>query len=267
MWWRSQSLPALYPKFRMARQQLLIVDDEPLARQRLRDLVGDIGGYSIAGEAANGVEAMTLLQNQAVDIALVDIRMPVMDGIELAQHIRQLPNPPNLIFTTAYDHYALQAFDLHAIDYLLKPIRAERLSAALAKARPLQLKQSQGLRTLQQTRQHLSIHERGKVLLIAVDEVLYFRAELKYVTVRTQEKSYLLEMSLNQLEQSYADRFVRVHRNALVAKEAIAGFEKQRTQHDTDAEDAGEASWVVLIKGIPDTLAVSRRHQQMIRAV
>jgi two-component system, LytTR family, response regulator AlgR len=251
----------------MARQQLLIVDDEPLARQRLRDLVGDIGGYTVVGEAANGVEAMAVLQNQQVDIALVDIRMPVMDGIELAQHIRQLPRPPNLIFTTAYDHYALQAFDLNAIDYLLKPIRAERLSAALTKARPLNLKQSQGLQSLQETRQHLSIHERGRVLLIAVDEVLYFRAELKYVTVRTQAKSYLLEMSLNQLEQNYADRFVRVHRNALVAKHAIAGYEKQRTQQNAETEEPGELSWVVLIKGIPETLVVSRRHQHMIRAV
>ncbi|KQT36590.1 LytTR family DNA-binding domain-containing protein [Methylophilus sp. Leaf414] len=251
----------------MARQQLLIVDDEPLARQRLRDLVGDIGGYTVVGEAANGVEAMAVLQNQQVDIALVDIRMPVMDGIELAQHIRQLPRPPNLIFTTAYDHYALQAFDLNAIDYLLKPIRAERLSAALTKARPLNLKQSQGLQSLQETRQHLSIHERGRVLLIAVDEVLYFRAELKYVTVRTQSKSYLLEMSLNQLEQNYADRFVRVHRNALVAKHAIAGYEKQRIQQNAETEKPGELSWVVLIKGIPETLVVSRRHQHMIRAV
>lgn len=254
----------------MAKQRLLIVDDEPLARQRLRDLIGDIGGYSVVGEAANGVEAMALLQTQQIDIALVDIRMPVMDGIELAQHIRQLENPPNLIFTTAYDHYALQAFDLNAIDYLLKPIRAERLTAALGKVRPLQLKQVQALQPLQETRQHLSIHERGKVLLIAVEEVLYLRAEQKYVTVRTRDKSYLLETSLNQLEQSYPERFVRVHRNALVARDAIAGYEKQRLQHGTndgESENSGEVGWVVLIKDIPDVVAVSRRHQHMIRAV
>jgi len=252
----------------MASQQLLIVDDEPLARQRLRDLVGDIGGYTIVAEAANGVEAMAVLQQSQVDIALVDIRMPVMDGIELAQHIRKLPASPNLIFTTAYDHYALQAFDLNAIDYLLKPIRAERLSAALAKARPLQARQSQVLQSLQEAPQHLSIHERGKVLLIALDEVLYLRAELKYVTVRTREKSYLLETSLNQLEQTYSDRFVRVHRNALVAKNAIAGYARQRVHPDEQAgETAGELSWVVLIKGVAETLVVSRRHQHMIRAV
>lgn len=246
----------------MARQRLLIVDDEPLARQRLRDLVGDVGGYDVAGEAGNGVEALALLQQDSVDIALVDIRMPVMDGIELAQHLRGLAQPPNLIFTTAYDHYAVQAFDLNAIDYLLKPIRSERLAAALAKARPLQVKQSEALHALQQTHDHLSIQERGKVLLIPLADVLYFRAELKYVTVRTREKSYLLESSLNQLEHTYAEKFVRIHRNALVARDAIRGFEKQRI---FAGEDAGEAAWVVLIKDIPETLVVSRRHQHLIK--
>jgi two-component system, LytTR family, response regulator AlgR len=249
-------------------KHLLIVDDEPLARQRLRDLVGDVGGFTVVAEAANGVDAMAVLQSTKVDIALVDIRMPVMDGIELAQHIRKLADPPNLIFTTAYDHYALQAFDLNAIDYLLKPIRVERLSTALAKARPLQVAQSEALQTVQKTHQHLSIHERGKVLLVPVDEVLYFRAELKYVTVRTREKSYLLETSLNQLEHVYVDQFVRVHRNALVARNAIAGYEKQRVHHDEEASEAAEGlAWVVLIKDIPDTVVVSRRHQHVIRAV
>jgi two-component system, LytTR family, response regulator AlgR len=247
----------------MASQRLLIVDDEPLARQRLRDLVGDVGGYEVAGEAANGVEAISMLQEASVDIVLVDIRMPMMDGIELAQHLRGLPQPPKLIFTTAYDHYAVQAFELNAIDYLLKPIRSERLAAALAKAQPLQAVQSQALRPLQETHDHLSIHERGKVLLVPIADVLYLRAELKYVTVRTRDKSYLLETSLSQLEQVYAAQFVRIHRNALVARAAISGFEKQRI---AEGEEAGETAWVVLIKGIPETLLVSRRHQHVIKA-
>lgn len=247
----------------MANQRLLIVDDEPLARQRLRDLVGDVGGYDVVGEAANGVEALPLLQDAAVDIVLVDIRMPVMDGIELAQHLRDLPQPPKLIFTTAYDHYAVQAFELNAIDYLLKPIRSERLAAALAKAKPLQSAQSQALQPLQQTHDHLSIYERGKVVLVPIAEVLYLRAELKYVTVRTREKSYLLEAALSQLEHTYATQFVRIHRNALVARAAISGFEKQRV---STGEEAGEAAWVVLMKGIPETLVVSRRHQHVIKA-
>ncbi len=247
----------------MASQRLLIVDDEPLARQRLRDLVGDIGGYEIVGEAANGVEALSLLQQHAAEIVLVDIRMPVMDGIELAQHLHGLATPPKLIFTTAYDHYAVQAFDLNAIDYLLKPIRSERLATALAKAQPLPAAQSQALQPLQQTHDHLSIHERGKIMLVPIAEVLYLRAELKYITVRTREKSYLLEGSLTQLEQSYPDLFVRIHRNALVARAAISGFEKQRM---TEGDEAGEAAWVVLLKGIPETLMVSRRHQHIIKA-
>lgn len=247
----------------MANQRLLIVDDEPLARQRLRDLVGDVGGYDVVGEAANGVEALPLLQDAAVDIVLVDIRMPVMDGIELAQHLRDLPQPPKLIFTTAYDHYAVQAFELNAIDYLLKPIRSERLAAALAKAKPLQSSQSQALQPLQQTHDHLSIYERGKVVLVPIAEVFYLRAELKYVTVRTREKSYLLEASLSQLEHTYATQFVRIHRNALVARAAISGFEKQRV---STGEEAGETAWVVLMKGIPETLVVSRRHQHVIKA-
>lgn len=252
----------------MAEITVLIVDDEPLARQRLRDLVGDIGGYAIAGEAANGVEAMAKLQASAVDIVLVDIRMPVMDGIEFAQHLRGMAAPPGLIFTTAYDHYALQAFDLNAVDYVLKPIRAERLAAALAKVQTkVQLvtdKQLQALQPLQSTHAHLSIHERGKVLLVPLSEILYLRAELKYVTVRTREKSYLLEASLSQLEQTYHQHFVRVHRNALVARDAIAGFEKQRGEV---GDVSAEAAWVVLIKGITDTLAVSRRHQHLIKMI
>ncbi len=255
----------------MAEITVLIVDDEPLARRRLRDLVGDIGGYAIAGDAANGVEAMAQLQASVVDIVLVDIRMPVMDGIEFAQHLRGMAAPPGLIFTTAYDHYALQAFDLNAVDYVLKPIRAERLAAALAKVQtkvpakqPMTDKQLQALQPLQSTHAHLSIHERGKVLLVPLAEVLYLRAELKYVTVRTREKSYLLEASLSQLEQTYHQHFVRVHRNALVARDAISGFEKQRGEAgDVSADPA----WVVLIKGIPETLVVSRRHQHLIKAV
>ena len=248
----------------MVERKVLIVDDEPLARQRLRDLVGDIGGYAIAGEAANGIEAIARLQASVVDIVLVDIRMPVMDGIEFAQHLRGMASPPSLIFTTAYDHYALQAFDLNAVDYVLKPIRTERLAAALAKVQPFTGQQFQALQPLQSTHAHLSIHARGKVMLVPLAEVLYLRAELKYVTVRTREKSYLLEASLSQLEQAYAQHFVRVHRNALVARDAIAGFEKQR---GGGSEASAEAGWVVLIKDIPETLVVSRRHQHLIKAV
>lgn len=241
--------------------QVLIVDDEPLARQRLRDLIGDVGGYAVAAEATNGLEAMQVLQAQAIQIVLLDIRMPGMDGIELAQHVQALATPPAVIFTTAYDHYAVQAFELNAIDYLLKPIRAERLALALSRVKPLQTVQMQTLQALDSTHSHVSIHERGRVLLVPIDQVLYFRAELKYVTVRTRERSYLLEASLNQLEQQYGAQFVRLHRNALVAKTAIAGFERQRVG------EGNEAQWVVLIKDTADTLAVSRRQQHLMKSL
>lgn len=263
MWWKSACQAGCKRGLGVTEPRILIVDDEPLARQRLRDVISDVGGYQVAGEAANGVEALQQLNAQPVDIVLVDIRMPVMDGMELAQHLRAFSQPPRLIFTTAYDHYALQAFELNAVDYLLKPIRAERLAVALAKAQPLRPVQWQALQGLQQTHAHLSIHERGRVLLVPVAEVLYFRAELKYVTVRTRERSYLLEAALQQLEQTYTDRFIRLHRNALVAREALAGFEKRHQQQE---EGQSEPQWVALIKGIPDTLAVSRRQHALLKA-
>lgn len=245
----------------MHKPQILIVDDEPLARQRLRDLIADAGAFDVAGEAANGVEAMEILQDKHIHIVLLDIRMPGMDGIELAQHLHRLPDPPAIIFTTAYDHYAVQAFELNAMDYLLKPIRGERLVQALSKVKPLQSAQVQALQPLQATHAHLSIHERGRIVLVPVAEVLYFRAELKYVTVRTRTHSYLLETSLNQLEQEYGALFVRLHRNALVAKNAIAGFEKQRLAQGSDSH------WVALIKDVAETIAVSRRHQHLIKSL
>lgn len=248
-------------------QRLLLVDDEPLARQRLRDLVSDLGAYQVVAEATNGVEALEALQANTVDIALVDIRMPLMDGIELAQHLQRLPQPPRLIFTTAYDHYAVQAFELNALDYLLKPIRRERLAAALAKAQPLLASQVHALQALPQSRTHFSIHMRGKVVLVPVAEVLYLRAELKYITVRTRDHSYLLEDSLSQLETQYAAQFVRIHRNALVARAAIVGFEKQRPAPANEGAVRAdeEAVWVVRLKDVPETLVVSRRHQHLIR--
>ncbi len=249
---------------------VLIVDDEPLARQRLRDVIADVGGYVVTAEAANGVEALQQLQAVPADILLVDIRMPSMDGIELAQHLSGLPQPPALIFTTAYDHYALQAFDLNAVDYLLKPIRAERLAQALAKAKPLRFSQWQGIQALQETHAHLSIHERGRILLVPLDQVLYLRAELKYVTVRTAERSYLLEASLTQLEQQHGQRFVRIHRNALVARSAIAGFEKTggdtlRQSQGSQSASSHEAGWQVQLRGIDERLPISRRHHGLVR--
>lgn len=241
--------------------RVFIVDDEPPARNRLRDLLNDCGEQmplEIAGEACNGQEALDRLMETPADVVLLDIRMPQMDGIELAQHLQKLPLPPVIIFTTAYGDSAIKAFELHAIDYLLKPIRLGRLFDALTRARKAVPVQTEVLRDLlPEPRRHLSIHERGKIHLIPVEQVLYLRAELKYITVRTADHEYLLEESLSALEKEVAARFVRIHRNCLVAKEAIEGFEK--------GADEGESGWMVRLKDLDELLAISRRQQHIVK--
>lgn len=243
--------------------RVFIVDDEAPARARLRALLADIAAVlpnEAVGEAGNGVEALQRLTDAAADVALVDIRMPQMDGIELARHLALLPHPPAVVFTTAYDQYAVQAFELEAVDYLLKPVRAERLAAALEKARRAGLAGRETLaRLAPQARRHLSVSERGRILLVPVADVLYLKAELKYVTARTREREYLLDESLIHLEQEFAAAFVRVHRNCLVARGAIAGFEK------TAGED-GETHWSVLLAGLDEKLPVSRRQWPAVKA-
>lgn len=246
--------------------KILLVDDEPLARDRLRTLLGDIAAQcpvDIVGEAANGLQALEALHEQAADVVLADIRMPGMDGIELAAHLGRLEKPPAVIFTTAYDNYAVQAFDLNAVDYLLKPVRAQRLLAALQKV-PAQRPDSALLAGIGQAvrgggRTHLSCHERGRLLLVPVPEVLYFKADLKYVTARTVDREYLLDESLTHLESEFADRFLRLHRAVLVARTALAGFEKA-------AGDDAEAYGWALLRGVPEKLPVSRRQWASARA-
>lgn len=248
----------------MTTLRIIIADDEAPARNRLRDLLGDIANTSVVAEAQNGKEAIELAAEHQPDLVLLDIRMPLMDGIEAAQHLQTLAQIPKLIFTTAYDAYAIRAFDLNAIDYLLKPIRQERLETALNKVRALQPAQLASLKPLQPTRSHLSIHERGKVLLVPMYEIIYFRAEQKYVTVRTAVREYLVEESLTQLELEFGEQLLRLHRNCLVAKAFITGFEK-RTIINDDAQT--EQQWVAMLKGVPETVAVSRRQQHLIKTL
>lgn len=242
--------------------RILVVDDEAPARSRMRDLLADVNPalpVAIVGEAANGRDALRLAEG-GVDVVLLDVRMPGMDGIEVAQHLRKLEPPPAVIFTTAYDAYAIQAFDLHVVDYLLKPIKASRLQEALSrigahKSAPA----PEMLRAMRPApRSCLSAAERGRVHLIPVEDVLFLRAELKYVTVRTTGREYLIEESLTQLEQEFADRFVRVHRNCLVARAAIRGFERA-------AADSGEGPWQVVLAGLEERIPVSRRQQHVVR--
>ncbi|QRM20819.1 response regulator [Dechloromonas sp. TW-R-39-2] len=242
-----------------SRLKILIVDDEPLARARLRELLGDIAGQlptEIVGEAGNGLAALDFLRDHAVDVVLADIRMPGMDGIELAGHLGSLARPVAVIFTTAYDNYAVQAFDLNALDYLLKPVRTQRLLTALQKVGSqlpdAALLADIGHKVRGSGRSHLSSHERGRLLLVPVAEVFYFRADTKYVTARTVDREYLLDDSLTHLEAEFAERFIRLHRAVLVARSAIAGFEKA-------AGDDAEAYGWALLSGVPDRLPVSRR--------
>jgi len=240
--------------------RVIIVDDEAPARLRLRDLLGECGSelpLVVTGEAASGPAALELLSQAAADVVLLDIRMPEMDGIEVAQHLQQIEHPPAVVFATAYDDYAIRAFELHAVDYLLKPIRLERLKAALARARAAPLR-PEALRELARApRTHLSAQERGRIHLIPITDVIYLKAELKYVSVRTAAREYLIEESLTRLEQEFGARFVRVHRNCLVARAAVRGFER--------SEEGGEAHWEVVLTGVDERIALSRRQQHVVR--
>ncbi len=209
--------------------KILIVDDEPLARKRLERLLEEIGGCNVVGAAANGADALRRSSELNPDIVLLDVRMPEMDGIETARQLARLINPPAIVFVTAFSDHALSAFETHAVDYLVKPIRKERLQHALAKAHTLNRAQ---LATLAKAdaaptgRSHLSVTLRGNLELIPIDEVFYFHADQKYVRVRSARGEALIEDSLKQLEDEFPARFLRIHRNALVAVAHIAGIIK-----------------------------------------
>ncbi len=239
--------------------KILIIDDEHLARQRLRQVIEELGTADFIAEGSNGEQALALCQQHQPDIILLDIRMPGMDGIEAAQHIMKLETPPAIIFTTAYDQYALSAFDTHAVDYLLKPIRKERLIEALESAKRLTKVQMQSLNLDEQTgsrRKHISARLGGELRLINISDIRYFLAEHKYVTVRYTEGSVLIEESLRSLEAEFESVFLRIHRNALVALNAIEALEKSKS-----------GAHKIRMTGVEETLEVSRRHLPYIRKV
>jgi two-component system response regulator AlgR len=242
--------------------RVVIADDEAPARSRIRDLLEDCAAtlaLEVVGEAATGKALVDLLQRAPADVVLLDIRMPEMDGVEAAQHILKMADAPSIIFTTAYDAYALQAFELHAVDYLVKPIRLRRLHDALSRVRsitPLRLDVLQQIAP--EPRKHLSVQERGRVILVPVDKIIYMRAELKYVTIRTVEREFLLEESLTRLEQEFRERFVRIHRSCLVARDFVDSFER-------GSEETGDSGWVVKLRGLDERLPVSRRQQYVIK--
>ncbi len=242
----------------------MIVDDEPPARERLRELLREASPEvpnEVVGEAANGPQALALLPERAADLALLDIHMPNMNGIELARHLLLLERPPAVIFVTAHDRYALQAFDVNALDYLLKPVRLSRLVAALRKAaagpRP---GEEQLAKADPGPRRYFSVAERGRVTLVPVNDVIFLKAELKYVTLRTREREFVVEEPLSQLEHELGDAFVRVHRNCLVARDLIRGFE----QLSVPAQES-ELHWGVRLEGHADPIPVSRRQWSAVK--
>jgi two-component system, LytTR family, response regulator AlgR len=239
--------------------RILIADDEAPARSRLKELLEDIAAEvptQVVGEAVNGLEAIEKAPESRAQVLLLDIEMPGMGGLEVARHLAGLERPPTVVFVTAHERHAVEAFELNALDYLLKPVRAERLAAALKKASVPSREQL--ARAAVAAREYLSVTERHRIVLVPVREVLFLRAEQKYVTVRTREREHLLEESLVSLEREFAETFVRIHRSALVARAAIRGFERGNGSED-------EGQWLVVLEGLEERLPISRRQWPLLK--
>jgi two-component system response regulator AlgR len=245
--------------------RVLVVDDEALARERLRDLIARIDPEMVVGEAADARSARARLREQAWDVVLLDVQMPGPDGLALAEQLRALPQPPALVFVTAHAEHALQAFALDAIDYLTKPVRLERLRQALEKARAWRTRATADApATDPGAAACLVIHERGRTERVPLADVVYLKAELKYLTVRTPARSYIYDGSLQEFERSQPQRWLRIHRNALVARERVRALERV---HERSGEQGGEAfdGWVVRLDGVDERLQVSRRQLALVR--
>lgn len=245
--------------------RVFIADDEAPARERLKALLADIAAEVptvLAGEAAHGVEALERLPQAQAQVLLLDIQMPGMTGLEVARHAACFASPPAVIFVTAHDRHAVEAFELAALDYLMKPVRAQRLAAALRKAvaagpvEPQRLARAAGA-----AREYFSVATRNRIALVPVREVIYLKAEHKYVTLRTRTGEHLIEEPLAALEHEFGTRFVRIHRNCLVARAAIRGFERAGREEDA------EPHWEVLLEGLPERLPISRRQWQAVRDI
>ena len=234
----------------MTRLKVLIVDDELPARERLKSLLVEIPDTEVVGEASNGEQSLTRAYELTPDVVLLDVRMPGMDGIEVAQHLNALAEPPAVIFTTAFDEYAVNAFEAHAVGYLLKPIRKEKLAAALERAGRLTRPQLQKIAAAssEKRRTHIAARRREGLRLIPIDEVQFFFAEQKYTTVRHVNGEDLIEDSLRLLEEEFAVDFVRIHRNALVNVRYLERIER-----------SDDGQYFVRLRGCEAPLQVSRR--------
>lgn len=237
--------------------KVLIVDDEALARDRLARMVAQLGGHEVTGQAANGREAVARVLEQAPDVVLMDIRMPGMDGLEAAQHLAALPEPPAVVFCTAYEEHAIAAFEVQAVGYLLKPVRRERLAAALDQAARVNRAQLAALDRLgAPQRTHIAARTHRGLELVPLDDILCFRADHKYVVVTHTGGEVLIEDTLRDLETEFGERFVRVHRAALAAVRHVERLERTT---------AGQAQ--LRLRNLAEPLEVSRRHLPEVRRV
>lgn len=236
--------------------RVLVVDDERPARERLIHMLSSMQGMEPVGEASNGMEAVQLVQSVRPDVVLMDIRMPGMDGLEASRHLAEMEEPPAIIFTTAYSEHALEAFDSHAVGYLVKPIRQERLQQSLGKSQKLTQAQLRKLsRESHNTgRSHICARVRGNLELIPVDQIVYFQADQKYITVRHTKGEVLIEDALKNLEIEFKEKLIRIHRNALVNTPYVSGMEKSR-----------DGRFLVNFRSIDDKLEISRRHVAEVR--
>ncbi len=231
--------------------RVLIADDEAPARERLRSLLAEIPEVTFVGEAENGLQALEMADELAPDIVLLDVRMPGLDGLEAARRIQDFPEPPAVIFTTAFDEYAVNAFETQAAGYLLKPVRSEKLRAAILQAGRLtrpQITQAAAVARFAERRTHIAVKTRDGVRLVPVDKVIYFQADQKYTTVRHAEGEDLIEESLRSLEDDLGQLFVRIHRNALVNTGLLLAIERD-----------AQGQHFVTLRDCPQKLAVSRR--------
>ena len=243
---------------------VLLVDDEPLARLRLRALLADIDDppSRVVGEAGNAAEALALLREPGCELVLLDIGLPGRDGLQLAAGLRGATAGPAVVFVTAHAEHALRAFDLDAADYLTKPVTRQRLRAALQRV----AQRRRPMLPSAESQPMLVVSDRGRVLRVPLHEVLYLRAELKYVTLRTPQHSYVLDDALADLEQRLGPGFVRIHRNALVAKAAVRALERRHMPAaDAGSGAAATDTWAVCVAPLDEWLAVSRRQVAAVR--
>jgi two-component system response regulator AlgR len=248
----------------MSPLRVLLVDDEPLARLRLRTLLADVADppARVIGEAGDAAAAQAVLRQQPCDLLLLDIGLPGRDGLQLAAALRALSPPPAVVFVTAHAEHALRAFELDAADYLTKPVSRERLRSALQRVAQRRRPPEPAPPAVDAGRV-LVVHDRGRVLRLPLADVLYLKAELKYVTLRTAAHSYVLDDALSDLEQRLGDGFLRVHRNALVARSAVRALQRRRGAVGSD-DQAGE-HWAVQLQPTGEWLAVSRRQLPAVR--